>query len=1154
MRAESAIGRLAAASEGAGCQRPRAETLEAPSHEYYAERVAYGRRKLPKAAASLVEPASEVDGRAMLDVSESGPPLCLTGEEGARLQLGGAAVGNGAAAGRAAPGQWNGQEPLIPAAGGGPSAADVEIKELSGAVLRADGCEEEEPAEPAGGGAPSVAHVWQDWRLPLAAQALGSASRACAVGAGGDQERKTYGQFCGPGEAEDRARLRYPRVGALEPAGGHRAAPRPNRGRPGGLRPDAAAHAPASLTMDGLGHIDAACGWAPSEELRDAQFRRGAIGPLGSGSGAGQRSPVVGEVGAAAARQRERPRMPCEPGRVAAPGAGWTRSAVQARDAELAALKVKREPAAAASKERWIEVAEEGGGGPVRRPGKYSRFADTKASPRRAAEFKARVLEATELAGDRAGYKYLGSDEPQALKELVGTTVVRTASLVDEGPCAGAPAASAIVEAAGGAASVRVGAAGIPARGVRGSTVGLAQSTAWYFGGLLHEAGEVAALMTRVAAATQYLYPACRASARAILRIADRGLTEGEAAQSGLSPSSSACEAGDGPADRGLTEGEAAQSGLSPNSSACEAGDGPEDARSRQQLQAGVNLEGDVTEPEVPARAVHLAAVPEHVPVKSAPAPLGMLIAPAPEHAPVKAPPAPLGMLIGGSPSPPYSPWGAAARGPPLDCYPPDGHCAPTRMHDDAYAPLQRVIEVLLQQHGLPAPPPVRAPPRAEQGGAPTSAAGSSSSGDRGQARASAPAPPTWEPEREGVATDGGPSSSTEGPPPPPPPPAGGARSAADEVRARRWHAQWQTPAVAAPRPPTSELGREGAAADGGNAIGQRRGQKTSATQTEPNRSLPTLGDGDCDVDSFLEEFEEMVGLTNDGSGMSAVERIRVLGTCLTGTRQRAYRVELEQARRSGRLADDPGDVYRSLKERMRGPKEGLLESERGCRAVRAAPAAGGALGPAAAPRREAPIGATAGTGAGGPCWGATLAALSEAEAEVTHLRDEVLRLRADAAARVGRGVDVDFLTAYRSLEEWARACREAENYVMVACFTLDHPAVIAYLEQVRARGVAVRVLYSGRGEALTIVQAPRLRRLRACGCEVRAHVGAPLHAKVMLTEQVVVLGSGNRTAAGEAHSERGVSLRGLPEQQLREQRQWFEQLFEASGPFEFWA
>ena len=93
------------------------------------------------------------------------------------------------------------------------------------------------------------------------------------------------------------------------------------------------------------------------------------------------------------------------------------------------------------------------------------------------------------------------------------------------------------------------------------------------------------------------------------------------------------------------------------------------------------------------------------------------------------------------------------------------------------------------------------------------------------------------------------------------PTPPVGAGFTTVELRARLW----QTPAVAAPRPPTSGLGREGAAADGGTALGQRRGQNTSATQTEPNRSLPTLGDGDCDVDSFLEEFEEMVGLANDG-------------------------------------------------------------------------------------------------------------------------------------------------------------------------------------------------------------------------------------------------------------------------------------------------
>ena len=50
---------------------------------------------------------------------------------------------------------------------------------------------------------------------------------------------------------------------------------------------------------------------------------------------------------------------------------------------------------------------------------------------------------------------------------------------------------------------------------------------------------------------------------------------------------------------------------------------------------------------------------------------------------------------------------------------------------------------------------------------------------------------------------------------------------------------------------------------------------------------------------------------------MSATEMVRVLGTCLKGSRQRAYRVELKQARRSGRLAADPDEVYACLKERM---------------------------------------------------------------------------------------------------------------------------------------------------------------------------------------------------------------------------------------------
>ncbi|CAK0832647.1 unnamed protein product [Prorocentrum cordatum] len=111
-------------------------------------------------------------------------------------------------------------------------------------------------------------------------------------------------------------------------------------------------------------------------------------------------------------------------------------------------------------------------------------------------------------------------------------------------------------------------------------------------------------------------------------------------------------------------------------------------------------------------------------------------------------------------------------------------------------------------------------------------------------------------------------------------------------------------------------------------ALGRRADKKSSTIQVKPHYSLPTLGDGDFDVDSFVEEFEEMVGLANDGSGMSATEMVRVLGTCLKGSRQRAYKVELKQARRSGRLAADPDEVYQSLKERLMEFKEGLLEKQ----------------------------------------------------------------------------------------------------------------------------------------------------------------------------------------------------------------------------------
>ena len=53
------------------------------------------------------------------------------------------------------------------------------------------------------------------------------------------------------------------------------------------------------------------------------------------------------------------------------------------------------------------------------------------------------------------------------------------------------------------------------------------------------------------------------------------------------------------------------------------------------------------------------------------------------------------------------------AKGPPLDWVPADGHYPPIRMYDDVYVPTEGDIQEHLRLHGLPASPPVKAPPSA---------------------------------------------------------------------------------------------------------------------------------------------------------------------------------------------------------------------------------------------------------------------------------------------------------------------------------------------------------------------------------------------------------------------------------------------------------
>lgn len=88
------------------------------------------------------------------------------------------------------------------------------------------------------------------------------------------------------------------------------------------------------------------------------------------------------------------------------------------------------------------------------------------------------------------------------------------------------------------------------------------------------------------------------------------------------------------------------------------------------------------------------------------------------------------------------------------------------------------------------------------------------------------------------------------------------------------------------------------------------------------------MGESDFDVETFIEEFEEICGLAKNSKGMSYMEMVRTLGGCLKGSRKQAYKVELKAARHDGRRKEHPDAVYISSVERLQDFKEGLLEKQ----------------------------------------------------------------------------------------------------------------------------------------------------------------------------------------------------------------------------------
>ena len=92
-------------------------------------------------------------------------------------------------------------------------------------------------------------------------------------------------------------------------------------------------------------------------------------------------------------------------------------------------------------------------------------------------------------------------------------------------------------------------------------------------------------------------------------------------------------------------------------------------------------------------------------------------------------------------------------------------------------------------------------------------------------------------------------------------------------------------------------------------------------------------------------------------------------------------------------------------------------------------------------------------------------------------------------------------------------------------------------------------MLVSWRDNWFPADQLPLLQLVRASGVEIRGHRAARLHAKWLLADSTLILGSCDFTEASQQHLERGVRLEldgGLREEQEAE----FDDLFRTGERF----
>ena len=113
-------------------------------------------------------------------------------------------------------------------------------------------------------------------------------------------------------------------------------------------------------------------------------------------------------------------------------------------------------------------------------------------------------------------------------------------------------------------------------------------------------------------------------------------------------------------------------------------------------------------------------------------------------------------------------------------------------------------------------------------------------------------------------------------------------------------------------------------------AVAPKPGKK-STIQINPKFTLPHLNDevkSGTEVEDFYNKFEELVGLSNEGTGMADKEQLLTIRSCLHGSRRLIYDNVTKEHKHLYDQEDGHGKLYKLVKERLMKFMETGLEKQ----------------------------------------------------------------------------------------------------------------------------------------------------------------------------------------------------------------------------------